>query len=316
MMSSFPKLFPTLFLAIGASGAWVAQAQMANTVPTIPLLHLRDPGRETFPLKPLPFPETPGELPDIFSPEQPERKLVRFPWKKRIVTTVFWVGERPTAGNPVPNTASSWDMNWTRSFGGYDDPNPGNRDGWLPRRFVPRQNPFYIALPYNDVTLLRTKDSAKRVIPWFGESFYREGRTVLKGRWIAIRRGDRVCYGQWEDCGPFETDDWEYVFGDRRPNTRGNGGAGLDVSPAIRDYLGFRWNATCDWRFVDWSEVPDGPWKKWGNNNPFALRSSGKNQTNVSESISKLREMQEKVSQARQDSSAPSRGVEDGLVTP
>ena len=33
----------------------------------------------------------------------------RFPWKTEIVTTVFWIGENPTANNPVPNHASSWD---------------------------------------------------------------------------------------------------------------------------------------------------------------------------------------------------------------
>src|SRR5437763_10150962 len=27
----------------------------------------------------------------------------RYPWKKEIVTTVFWIGEKPTANNPVPN---------------------------------------------------------------------------------------------------------------------------------------------------------------------------------------------------------------------
>src|SRR5947207_14531352 len=27
----------------------------------------------------------------------------RFPWKKQIVTTVFWIGEKPTANNPVTN---------------------------------------------------------------------------------------------------------------------------------------------------------------------------------------------------------------------
>src|SRR4051812_37487417 len=27
----------------------------------------------------------------------------RFPWKQQIVTTVFWIGEEPTANNPVPN---------------------------------------------------------------------------------------------------------------------------------------------------------------------------------------------------------------------
>ena len=27
----------------------------------------------------------------------------RYPWKKNIVTTVFWIGERPSGNNPVPN---------------------------------------------------------------------------------------------------------------------------------------------------------------------------------------------------------------------
>ncbi|PYL44311.1 MAG: hypothetical protein DMF42_01625, partial [Verrucomicrobia bacterium] len=27
----------------------------------------------------------------------------RYPWKKNIVTTVFWIGEKPSANNPVPN---------------------------------------------------------------------------------------------------------------------------------------------------------------------------------------------------------------------
>src|SRR5438552_4248291 len=30
----------------------------------------------------------------------------RFPWKKDIVTTVFWIGEEPSGNNPVPNRAS------------------------------------------------------------------------------------------------------------------------------------------------------------------------------------------------------------------
>ena len=33
----------------------------------------------------------------------------RYPWKKNIVTTVFWVGEQPSGNNPVPNRRSSWD---------------------------------------------------------------------------------------------------------------------------------------------------------------------------------------------------------------
>src|SRR5690606_10057220 len=45
----------------------------------------------------------------------------RYPWKLNIVTTVFWVGEQPTARNPTPNHASSWDPKWVHSFGGYDN---------------------------------------------------------------------------------------------------------------------------------------------------------------------------------------------------
>ncbi|MEM1443770.1 MAG: hypothetical protein AAGF67_15600, partial [Verrucomicrobiota bacterium] len=129
------------------------------------------------------------------------------------------------------------------------------------------------------------------------KSFYRSGRTVLKGRWIAVRKGDKVCYAQWEDVGPFETDDWNYVFGDSRPKTNKNRAAGLDVSPAVRDYLKFGGGyGVVDWRFVDLDEVPDGPWKTWGANNPFANSSLTKNGSgSASESILKVRELRDRL---------------------
>ena len=34
--------------------------------------------------------------------EDPPRHAERYPWKKEIVTTVFWIGEQPTANNPIP----------------------------------------------------------------------------------------------------------------------------------------------------------------------------------------------------------------------
>src|SRR6266513_254517 len=74
----------------------------------------------------------------------------RFPWKSKIVTTVFWIGEKPAANNPVPNRVSSWDNEWTRNYGGMDDPDPAHRSNYIPVKFTPRQNPFYCALPYND----------------------------------------------------------------------------------------------------------------------------------------------------------------------
>jgi len=62
----------------------------------------------------------------------------RYPWKKNIVTTVFWIGEKPSANNPVPNRISSWDKNWSRSYGGFDDPNPAHRRNLIPLKFTPR----------------------------------------------------------------------------------------------------------------------------------------------------------------------------------
>ncbi|HEX4638554.1 MAG TPA: hypothetical protein VH170_03620, partial [Chthoniobacterales bacterium] len=40
-----------------------------------------------------------------------------YPWKRQIVTTVFWIGEKPTENNPIPNRASSWDKDWTKNYG-------------------------------------------------------------------------------------------------------------------------------------------------------------------------------------------------------
>ena len=118
----------------------------------------------------------------------------RYSWKVGIITTIFWIGERPSGNNPVPNDRSSWDRNWYYSYGGYDTPDPGARRNFIPVNFVPRQNPFYVALPYNDVEGGRTKAEASEVIPWFKQAFVRDGQTVLKGRWISIRHGNRVCY--------------------------------------------------------------------------------------------------------------------------
>lgn len=142
---------------------------------------------------------------------------------------------------------------------------------------MPRQNPFYIALPYCDVSRGNTKPEAKSVIPWFRDCYEKPGKTVLKGRWIAIHHGGKTAFAQWEDCGPFRTDHWQYVFGNERPRPNLNRGAGLDISPAVRDYLGMGKNDLCDWKFVEANSVPDGPWKNYGDNNTFALKRKGVN---------------------------------------
>ena len=193
-----------------------------------------------------------------------------YAWRVRIATTVFWVGEQATVSNPVSNDKSAWDTDWISSYGGMDSPNPEDRTKFVPASFVPRQNPFYVALPYNDVDDHHTKQEAAQVIPWFNNAFVRDGQSTCKGRWVAIRHGRKVCYAQWEDVGPFQTDHWQYVFGDERPRANSNRDAGLDVSPAVREYLGLENIDFCDWKFVEFLQVPIGPWALYGENNTFS----------------------------------------------
>lgn len=211
----------------------------------------------------------------VFAPSQlrsaPPSPGERYPWKRSIVTTVFWIGEKPTENNPVPNRASSWDKEWAKSYGGFDDPNPARRSDFIPVNFTPHQNPFYCALPYNDKAASGHRPEAARVIPWFNEAYQGPGVSVCKDRWVAIRKGNKVVYAQWEDAGPFRTDHWQYVFGNERPKPNLNRGAGLDVSPAVRDYLGLSETDVTDWQFVAFKDVPRGPWSRHGENNTFVI---------------------------------------------
>lgn len=199
------------------------------------------------------------------------RTAERYPWRIGINTTVFWVGEKPTKNNPTSNHASSWDEKWAKHYGGFDDPSPDSRHGFLPAKFQPKLNPFYVALPYNDIAKDEHKTEARHIIPWFKQAYHGPSQSVCKDRWIAIRKGNRVCYAQWEDAGPFCTDDADYVFGESKPKSNVNHDAGLDVSPAVRDYLGLDGDDVTDWRFVDFEEVPLGPWAEHGENNHFVL---------------------------------------------
>ena len=100
-------------------------------------------------------------------------------------------------------------------------------------------------------------------VPWFWQNYRGEGISVCKDRWLAIHHAGRVCYAQWEDVGPFEVDHWQYVFGPEEPRPNRNQAAGIDLSPAVRDFLGLRSGARVEWRFVNDHEVPPGPWHHW-----------------------------------------------------
>lgn len=227
----------------------------------------------------------------------PQSAQIRYPWKTHVTCTIFWIGEQPTQRNPTPNCKSSWDQKWAENFGGYDDPDPARRIAdhargeFRPKAFIPQLNPFYIALPYNDVQGWgRHKPEASRVIPWFHRMRPAPGKTVLKGRWLQIYNGSRSCFAQWEDCGPWVTNDWEYVFGDKPPKTKQNGAAGIDISPAVRDYLDLRSGQKVHWRFVEAGQVPHGPWKKYGTEAPALPDTSLIAQQRYLEYLRKLRD--------------------------
>lgn len=177
---------------------------------------------------------------------------------KQAMTTYFWVGEGADASNDyISNHQSYWDEDWLSRFGGIDDPR--NRCGYRPCGFIPRENPFYFALPYGEYGPRGLKDSARNV-PWFEEN---AGVPLLKNRWIEVKYGDRICYGQWEDVGPNNEDDFDYVFGSSNTPTNSFGAhAGLDISPALWDCLGMTDNSATLWRFIEESMVPEGPWKE------------------------------------------------------
>lgn len=185
----------------------------------------------------------------------------RYPEHTAIITTVFWVGEEASADNDeIPNAQSAWDPRWQENFGGVDTPRERQRAGAWPAAFRPKENPFYFALPYWEFTADGGLQPSIDRIPWYDPATPpAAGASILKNRWIAVTSGPRTGYAQWEDVGPFQTADVDYVFGTARPKeTR----AGLDISPATANYLHLSGLGRVSWRFVEAQDVPDGPWKE------------------------------------------------------
>ncbi len=289
-----PRVFPLLplvlllavageCLAVGISGQRTTQREGERVkqpvsyepVPTqtrvVSKEKLREMAIRNGPLRPQIDQSRRKNFPDPKKHPTPRRRGA-FPWHFDITATYFFIGERATARNPVPNTASSWDNAWDDNYGGYDDPDPKKRDPitFAPTGFRPQLNPFYVALPYNDIARGGPKPEAAKVIPWYRRDKEGKYESVCRGAWVQIYYKGRYCFAQWEDCGPFFTDDWEYVFQGKRPRNVHNNCAGIDISPAVRDYLRIPGgSAVVHWRFVDFSLVPGGPWARYGKDNPF-----------------------------------------------
>lgn len=185
-----------------------------------------------------------------------------YPVHKDVTASVFWVGEQAGNSNDfISNKASAWDESWMEHFGGEDSPD--NRNGYLPNGFTPKENPFYFALPYNDFDKDgNRKPQAFDIVYWAEDKKWSTSESICKNQWIKISKDGLSVYAQWEDVGPFEENDGNYVFGKADPKNTEKSGAGLDVSPAVKDYLKLSGIDTVNWQFVAENDIPDGPWKR------------------------------------------------------
>jgi len=210
----------------------------------------------------------------------PGHKLTSsYPLHTRITATVFWIGEPVGNGSTENNAISAYDDRWLRHYGGVDPVLPRRHAPWFPP-FHPLENPFYLDVPYHDFRNSgQPRAGRTQVVPWAAQSaaaFAAAARaglpySLMKNRWVElihVRNGRRrVCYGQVEDAGPYVYDDADYVFGSSNEPPRNTlaAGAGMDVSPALRDCLGFTGanndENAIDWRFVGAAQVPAGPWR-------------------------------------------------------
>jgi len=211
--------------------------------------------------------KTPTPIPTATATPIPNPFL--YPLHTNITATVFWVGEPVGNGSSEDNAISAYDDFWQTSYGGYDDYSYIRTlaNNYFPTTFTPKENPFYLDLPYDDLNVGANFNTRTSIIPWaIGQSNPRN-YSFIKNHWVKIQKGTAVCYGQIEDAGPYVYNDANYVFGanDARPVSTQAKNAGMDVSPALRDCLGFTGLNNADnkvnWQFVNESDVPFGPWK-------------------------------------------------------
>lgn len=174
----------------------------------------------------------------------------RYPWHNQIQTTVFWCGEMATRNSPS-NMRSAYDSLWFQHFRS--------------------ENPWYASVPYCDLLNGHSKPSASQ-IPWARQALKKDGISIVKDHWIEIRSGGRSAFAQIEDCGPYHTDDFNYVFGNDKPQPHENNSAGLDVSPTVQSFLSLGGLDVCNWRWVD--RPSEGPWLNSGRSNAISFISA------------------------------------------
>jgi hypothetical protein len=223
-----------------------------------------------------------------------------YPMHTKIVATTFWVGEifdpkKPDGSQVCSTYDSQWAYHWSgiktgvagkgtdcegAPLGGCDGIAAKNKcdtevrkpdNGYFPSQAKPKENPFYLDLPYDDINDATAAKNRGTVVPWAHDPGLTGGASIMKNRWVKITGPNgKTCYGQNEDAGPSSGNlyhDSNYVFGntDARPVNKEFNGAGMDVSPALNGCLGFKDldgdSDLISWQWVDDVDVPPGPWK-------------------------------------------------------
>jgi len=242
-----------------------------------------------------------------------------YPIHTGINASTFWVGEHGSDDNfNISNVGSAWDSHWGDNFGLEDGPTISRDANYIPTSsaFKKKENPFYVALPYNDFqnvvydgsnpsavvskkaeySQVYNADYGREVVVtsavatvdyvtrkksissiYWKDSEKWTGKSMVKGRWVKISYNGKTTYAQWADAGPYYYDDADYVFGTSKPMIQQIGSdspnAGIDLSPSAMLSLGvtltsYGANLTnVSWQFVDFANVPDGPWKKYISSN-------------------------------------------------
>jgi hypothetical protein len=208
------------------------------------------------------------------------------PWK-HVTASTFYIGEEANTSNAnISNITTAWSEFAVSDFGGVDSWGPINPDDWdgqryqrngfCPKDFRAKENIFYLALPTLDHDEHgRVKAAEKQVrngarylpeLQRFHHGRFREDQSPFKNLWVEVVFHGRSAFGQLEDIGPSDkhdrsVSDYKYVWGKaKKPKNKFGMHAGIDLSPALTDYLGTDGKGKIHWRFVPAKQVPDGPW--------------------------------------------------------
>jgi hypothetical protein len=191
-----------------------------------------------------------------------------YPLHRAVPASVFRIGAVvPREGVDGQSLQSGWDRDWARHYGGCDGFGPvglwcasdlTDRTGpdWFPVGMVPKENPYYVGLPYNDLLDI----SGRGAIPWardpgYAEHLGDERFSLVKNRWVQVTGPAGTCSGQVEDTG-LGTDPG-YVLGAAAPQRT----PAINLSPALAGCVGITDASAVtavDWAFVD--RPAPGPW--------------------------------------------------------